>query len=201
MGRAPTLPPVPPGDALAFRLMRHGSPIGTHTVQFQRLPDGMDVHIAVNVKVSFGPIPLVRYTHANIESWRDDELAGLVSHTDRNGTELHMRAWRARPGLEVEGTDTAQYVAPPRALPTTYWNSRMLYGPLIGTQKGTLVRPEVRELAIQHIPLANGQTVASRHFTVRAPDMNVDVFYDMNWVWSGLTFTVIDGSLISYQRI
>lgn len=202
MGRAPELPPVPAGDTLAFRIMRRGNPIGAHTIAFERLSDDdLDAHISVNVLVKLGPIPLAHYTHNNLESWRDGRLSVLRAHTDRNGTELQMHAWRTRPGLEVEGTDTTPYVAPANALPTTYWNPRMLDGPMIGTQKGTLVIAKVTEIGIERIPLANGGTVAARHYAVRGPDMNVDVYYDADDVWAGMSFTVGDGSLITYQRL
>jgi hypothetical protein len=200
MGRPPELPAVPPGDALAFRLMRYGSQIGTHAMAFQQLSDGLDVHIAVQVLVKFGPIPFVRYTHNNLESWRGGSLAALAAQTDRNGTELHMRAWRSQPGLEVEGSGAALYVAPSNALPTTYWNPRMLDGPMIGTQDGMLVRPKVSEVGIERIPLANGATIPTRHYTLRGA-LNLDLFYDLNDVWAGMTFTVADGSRISYERL
>ncbi len=201
MGPAPAFPSVPPGGALAFRIMRHGGPIGTHRVVFERLSDGgLDAHIAVTVLVKFGPIPLVRYAHHGLESWRAGRLAGLLGHTNRNGTDLQMRAWRTEPGLEVEGTDTTPYVAPPNALPTTYWNRRMLDGPMIGTQKGTLVIPKVTEIGTEHIPLANGQTVATRHYMIRGKGMNVDVHYDFDDLWAGMSFTVGDGSVITYER-
>lgn len=202
MGRAPELPPVPAGGTLAFRIMRHGGPIGSHTLAFDNLSDdSLDVHVSVNVLVRFGPIPLVRYTHQGVESWREGRLAGLHTRTDHDGTPLQMRAWRTRPGLEVEGTDTTPYVAPPNALPTTYWNPRMLDGPMIGTQKGTLVIANVTQLGTGRIPLANGGTVAARQYAIRGPDMNVNVYYDFDDVWAGMSFTVVDGSLITYQRL
>lgn len=202
MDRAPGLPLVPARDSLTFCIMRRGGRIGTHKIAFVRLPgDGLDVHIAVNVLVKLGPIPLVRYVHHGLESWRAGRLTGLQTHTDRNGTELQMRAWRIQPGLEVEGTDTMAYVAPPDALPTTYWNPRMLDGPMIGTQKGTLVTPKVTEIGDERIPLANGGAVATRHYAIRGKGMNVDVYYDVDHVWAGMSFTVEDGSLITYQRV
>lgn len=202
MGRAPERPPVPPGDGLTFRIMRRGGAIGTHRVAFGRLPNaGRDVRFAVNVLVKLGPILLVRYAHHGLESWRAGRLAGPQTRTDRNGTDLQMRAWLTGPGLEVEGTGTMPYVAPPNALPTTYWNPRMLDGPMIGTQKGTLVIPEVTEIGVQRIPLANGGTVAARHYAIRGKGMAVDVYYDFDQIWAGLSFPVDDGSLITYQRL
>lgn len=202
MGRAPAPPLVPARNGLTFRIMRRGGQIGTHTVAFARLPDGgLDVHVAVNVLVKLGPIPLVRYAHHGLESWRAGRLAGLKTRTDRNGTDLQMHAWRAAPGLEVEGTGTTPYVAPSNALPTTYWNPHMLDGPMIGTQKGTLVVAKVTEMGEARIPLANGGAVTARHYAVRGKGMDVDVYYDPDRVWAGLTFTVDDGSLITYQRV
>lgn len=193
---------MPARNSLAFRIMRHGGQIGTHMVAFRPLSDGgLDVRFAVNVLVKLGPIPLARYVHHGVESWREGRLANLQTRTDRNGTDMQMRAWRTGAGLEVEGTDTTRYVAPPNALPTSYWNRRMLDGPMIGTQKGTLVTPQVTDLGGARIPLANGGMVAVRHYGVHGPGMNVDLYYDSQQIWAGLTFTVDDGSLITYQRL
>ena len=135
--------PVPSDDKLAFRLMRHGAPIGTHTMNFHRDGDALTVDIAVDVLVKFGPIPFVRYTHRNQERWRRDRLVGFVSQTYRNGTKMHVQARRIDSGVAVDGSGTSPYVAPDNALATTHWNSRMLRGPMIGTQDGMLVHPAV----------------------------------------------------------
>jgi hypothetical protein len=200
MGRPPEFPAVPTGDALAFRVMRYGTQIGTHALAFRRLSGGLDVHISVDVLVKYGPIPFVRYTHSNLESWRGNRLADVQARTDRNGTELHMRAWRTPPGLAVEGSGTRPYVAPANALPTTYWNPRMLDGPMIGTQDGVLVRPTVTEVGIEHVLLANGTTIPTRHYMLRGA-LKLDLFYDLDDLWAGMSFTVADGSLIRYERL
>src|ERR1700693_2278349 len=95
--------PVPPGNKLSFRLMRHDAPIGTHEMTFHGDGDVLLVDIAVDVLVKFGPIPLVRYTHRNQETWQYDRLVGFESHTDRNGTIMHAKARWAGSGLAVEG--------------------------------------------------------------------------------------------------
>lgn len=200
MGRTPEMSPVPPGDSLAFRLIRHGSAIGTHALAFHRLPDGLDVHIGVNALVKFGPIPFVRYTHANVESWRNGRLVGLDAHTDKNGTELSMHARRDWRGLAVDGSGTAPYVAPADALPTTYWNQAMLDGPMIGTQDGGLVRPKVVDKGMEQIELASGQPIAARRYELSG-DLDLVVFYDLAGVWAGMSFSVADGSVIHYQRL
>ncbi len=125
--------PVPRSNALTFRMMRHGSAIGTHALAFRHDGNLLEVNIAVDVLVKLGPIPLVRYTHHNREIWQGERLVGLNSHTDRNGTPLQMSATWTNGGLRVEGSGTQPYIAPPNAYATTYWHEATLFGPLIGT--------------------------------------------------------------------
>jgi len=192
--------PIPTSRAIAFRLMRHGSPIGTHTLNFIVTGDRLDVDIAVDVVLYFGPIPLVRYTHHATESWQGSRLAGLHGHTNRNGTEMWMSAHRVEAGLWVEGSGTKPYIAPEDALPTTYWNMRMLRGPMIGTQDGGLVHPKVTEGGVQPVRLGSGQQTDATHYTLSG-DLDLQLWYDVVERWVGMRFEVADGSTITYERL
>src|SRR5271166_5909618 len=165
--------PVPHGDRLAFRLIRHGSAIGTHVATFRRDGEVLDIDIAVDVLVKFGPIPLVRYTHRNRETWQRDRLVGLSAETNRNGTRLRMSAHLTDAGLAVEGSGTRPYIAPGNALPTTYWNPRMLLGPMIGTQDGGLVKPVVALEPTGPIHLASGDDIHAKHYKL-TDDLDLD---------------------------
>ena len=192
--------PVPADDRLAFRLMRHGVPIGTHTMTFHRDGDALTVDIAVDVLVKFGPIPFVRYTHRNQESWRRDRLVGFVSQTYRNGTKMHALAHRIDTGVAVDGSGTSPYIAPDNALATTHWNARMLRGPMIGTQDGMLVHPAVSLQPDEKIRLASGEEIPAKHYKLSG-DLNFELWYDHDDRWASMRFTVDDGSVISYERL
>jgi hypothetical protein len=192
--------PIPPSHNLAFQLMRHGTAIGTHTLDFKVNDDTLTVQIVVEVLFTLGPIPLVHYTHRNTEVWRGARLASLEAHTDRNGTELYMSAHRVAAGLRVEGSGTAPYIAPDDALPTTYWNARMLHVPMIGTQDGILVHPRVTEKPIEPVRLASGAETAARCYSLSG-DLDLDLWYDPESHWMSMRFTVADGSVISYERL
>jgi len=203
MGTAPSgvsSLPIPPSGALAFRLMRHGSAIGRHTLDFTVSGDTLAVRIAADALVSFGPIPLVRYTHRNTEVWQNGRLASLDAQTNRNGRELHMSAHRTSAGLQVEGSGTSPYIAPDEALPTTYWNFRMLLGPMIGIQDGILVHPRVTVKPIEPVRLASGAETAARCYSLTG-DLNLDLWYDAAGSWMSMRFTVGDGSVITYERL
>ena len=192
--------PVPPGGHLTFRLIRHGSTIGTHEIGFGRDGDALNVDTSVDVLVKFGPVPLVRYTHHNRETWHHDRLVQLSSSTDRNGTRLRMSARRTEAGLAVEGSGTRPYIAPDDALPTTYWNPRMLLGPMIGTQDGGLVKPVVTLQPVAPIRVASGGSIHAKHYSLTG-DLDLDLWYDHSDTWASMRFSVADGSEITYERL
>jgi len=192
--------PVPRGNGLSFRLMRHGAQIGTHTLTFRGNGDALEVETAVDVLVRFGPIPFVRYSHHSREAWHGDRLVGVSSHTDRNGTKLRMAAAWTDAGLKVEGSGTRPYVAPRNAFASTYWHKATVFGPLIGTQNGELMHPAVSQHPLERVRLASGQEITARRYALSG-DMDVELWYDANDTWAGMRFSADDGSVISYERM
>jgi Family of unknown function (DUF6134) len=199
-GRAQAALPVPHGNSMAFRLMRHGSAIGTHALAFRDDGDTLEVNIAVEVLVKFGPIPFVRYAHHNRETWQGERLVGLNARTDRNGTRLQMSAAWTDAGLRVEGSGTRPYIAPPNAFATTYWRQSTLFGPLIGTQDGMLVHPAISQQQPAPIRTASGEVTPAKRY-VLSGDLKLELWYDASDSWDGMRFTVDDGSEISYERL
>jgi hypothetical protein len=192
--------PVPPADALAFRLIRHGSEIGRHTLTFIPGVDGVTVHVAVDALVTFLSLPIVRYRHRVVETWQGGVLLGLDGETDKNGRHEWMNARRTDEGLVVLGSKTERYIAPERAVGTTYWNRRMLEGPMISLEDGVLLRPEVARRGVETIPLASGARIAAEHYNLSGA-FDIDVWYDRTDTWAGLAFTVADGSTVHYERL
>jgi hypothetical protein len=192
--------PVPAGDSLAFRLMRRGDDIGRHTLAFDQKGDTLNVRIAVEARVTLLSIPVVRYTHHVVETWQNGMLTGVTGDTDKNGRVEWVRAHRTEEGLAVQGSRTKPYIAPEPAIGTSYWNKRMLDGPMISMEDGVLLRPKISQLPQQSIPLASGATIAASHYNLSG-SFNVDVWYDQTDTWAGLSFTAADGSDVHYERL
>jgi Family of unknown function (DUF6134) len=192
--------PVPPGDVLAFRLLRHGSEIGRHVLKFDRQSDALTVRITVDALVTLLSIPIVRYAHRATETWQDQSLVGLNSETDKNGQHEWMNASRSDQGLVVLGSRAARYVAPPTALATSYWNRRMLDGPMISMEDGVLLHPKVAERPEEPVRLASGAAVQARHYTL-AGAFAADVWYDLANTWASFAVDVADGSTVHYERL
>jgi hypothetical protein len=192
--------PVPPSNALAFRLIRHGHEIGSHGLTFDRQGDALTVHIAVDALVTLLSIPIVRYSHRVVESWQGGQLVGLTSETNKNGDREWMQAQRTNDGLVVVGSKATKYIAPATAIGTTYWNRQMLNGPMISLEDGVLLRPKVAPDGLDTIRLASGQTIPADHYNLSGA-FDVDVWYDQANTWAGLSFNVADGSNVHYERL
>jgi len=192
--------PVPAGDMLAFRMVRQGSEIGRHTVAFARQGDVTTVRITVDAVVKFLSIPIVRYTHRAVETWQGARLAGLAAETDKNGDREWAKAELGDQGLVVTGSKTARYVAPVGAIPTSYWDKKMLDGRMISLEDGVLLAPKVAELRTDTIRLASGREIAANHYNLSGA-FDVDLWYDATNTWAGMAMTVKDGSEVRYERL
>jgi hypothetical protein len=192
--------PVPTGDRLAFRLIRHGDDIGRHTLTFDRHGDTLTVRVEVTALVTLLSIPIVRYSHRVVETWQGDALVAVTGETNKNGTREWVDARRTGEGLVVTGSKTARYIAPEPAIGTSYWNKRMLDGPMISLEDGALLKPKVAAEQAEPIRTASGRTIEAARFALRGA-FNVDVWYDLGNVWAGLAFDVADGSQVRYERL
>jgi hypothetical protein len=192
--------PIPRGDSLGFRIVRHGGQIGTHVIVFDRDGDALTVRSAIDVRVTLLSIPLASYTHRSTEVWQGTTLIGLAGKTDNNGEPEWMNARRTGEGLVVAGSATKSYVAPDSAIPVSYWNKRMLDGPVISLEDGVLSSPKVADLRTDSVRLASGREIPATHYSLSRP-VDADVWYDETDTWAAMMMTVVDGSEVRYERL
>jgi hypothetical protein len=208
LGRALAVPagalagtlPVPASNILAFRMIRHGSDIGRHTVSFEHQGDSLTVKVAVDALVTLLSIPVVRYSHRVVEVWQGVTLASVTGETNKNGRHQWVNARRGNEGLVVLGSQTERYVAPEPAGCTSYWNRQLLNGPMISLEDGVLLRPKVVEERAEDIKLASGGEIAADHYNLSGP-FKVDLWYDQSDTWASLGLTAADGSYVHYERL
>jgi hypothetical protein len=181
-------------------MVRRGSVIGQHTLAFDVEGDALTVRISVEARVTLLSIPVVHYTHRVVEIWHNGVLSAITGDTDKNGRTEWVRAHRTAEGLVVQGSKTEQYTAPESAIGTSYWNKRMLDGPMISMEDGVLLRPKIAPLPAETIPLASGGTITALRYDLSG-SFNVDVWYDRSDTWASLAFTVADGSEVRYERL
>lgn len=182
-----------------FEARRGDSLLGRHSVTFARAGDALEVSIAVDYRVSFGPLTLFRYSMRGRETWRGDTLRAARFETDDDGRHDTMVAERRGADLMIDGSKSGRYVAPPGALPASHWNRRELDGPMINPQNGELLPFTVRDLGMDEAPSGGGVPIAARHYSLTGPSV-LDLWYDASGTWAGLRAVAPDGSVITYLR-
>jgi hypothetical protein len=187
--------PIPESNRIEFQVLRDGSPIGTHTLEFTRNGPRVTVRIAIDLLVRFLGIPVYRYTHRNTEVWEGDRLVSIEATTDRNGTQLAVRGQAGSGGIALESTQGGRFMAPADIVTTSYWHSRFLQGRKLDTQGGKLLEVTVTPKGEERLP---GDLVARRWHV--AGDLKLDIWYDLTGAWAGLRFAAEDGSTITYVR-
>ena len=185
---------------LDFEAKRNGSLLGSHSVSFARTGADLMVTIAVDYKVTLGPITLYRYALRGSEAWRGETLMEARFETDDDGRRDFMRAKRAAGGLlSVEGSASGAYTAPEGSLPASHWTRRELDAPMINPQNGELLRFAVRDAGMSDVRTRDGRTFPARRFALTGPS-SLDLWYDEAGAWAGLQAVAKDGSLITYAR-
>ncbi len=175
-----------------FLIKRKDKMIGYHRVDVTDTEAGQRVETMIEMKVKFGPIPVFRYKHASIETWRDGELVSFESTTDRNGDDFYVRAARTDEGIMIDG---AKYKgpAPEGALPSSYWNKSLVEATtMINTQHGKILDIEVTPMGLTE---AEHGAVAEEYKLVSSDLLHL--WYD-GPRWVGARFTV-DGEELVYE--
>ena len=194
LAQTPTRP-----ERLAFEVWRNGQHIGSHQLSFAGGERDFRIAIDAQMLIKIGPIPVFRYHHEGVETWRDGRFASLEAQTTSNGAREQVSAVRNASGVVVTTSGGQPLHAPADVNPLTHWNAAVLEGPLFNPQTGKLVRVRVARTADQSAQLANGRTVPATRYTLSGDAEIVD-WYDAAQVWTALRGKAPDGSYVEYRR-
>jgi len=193
-GEAAPLASVPDGGRLAFAVMRQGSRIGGHWVEFHRDGETLIVESRIEVKVSALFIVLYRFTARRTETWRDGRLVAYVSDTDDDGKRSMVRARADAQGIAVEATD-GKWTLPGTAVPDSFWNRALVEGaPIFDVENGRPLTVKIEALGSSPPP---GGTAPADRFRLTGDD-NFELWYRPDGVWAGMRTVGSDGSIVDY---
>ncbi len=190
---------IVPDKQLRFTVLRNGSEIGRHQLQFDAAGDELSVHIEARMHVGFGPITFFRYHHHGVERWKNGQFVSLQTETDNNGEALQVSARRVPNGIEVVATNLAPQILPGDAVPLTHWNVAGMSKPLFNPQDGKKLREVSRRAGLDRVTLGDGKTVAAVRYCLDGK-IPIDDWYDEQMVWTALQAKVKDGSTLRYVR-
>lgn len=178
-------------DGLNFRVLREGSPIGTHSVRFREMEGGrIGARSEVRIAVRIAGFTVYRYLHETDEVWAAGRLVGLSSRLDRNGKAGFAEARAEGDALLLQGS-AGEARLPAHAAPLTWWRVASFSGaPLFDPRDGQPVAPRIERLAASpgqtRLRLIGGE--------------GAEITWDAAGTWIGFATTGEDGSAVTYQR-
>jgi len=184
---------------IRFDVLRNGSKIGHHEVDFQQRDDTLVATTTVEIVYAFGPIVLFRYNHSVRETWSGGTFQTLESETNDDGKRFRVRAVRARAGIDVDSSALPRAVLPPETIPLTHWNILDMQRPLFDPQDGKAIEARATPRGEEMVPLADGKLVRATHYSL-AGTVSLDDWYDSARMWTALRSKGTDGSTIDYRR-
>ena len=190
------------GSVIAFDVMRGDSPMGTHTITFERDGDRLVATTDVDLRVSFGPVTFFRYEHEAREVWMGDRLVSFTSETFKDGNDLEVEAERDGDELAIDGMTSEEepvsLTLPASLALSSHWRG---YDPtasvIFNTETGQEMEVEIEELGTESITVMGREIEATR---IRmAGSLTVDLWYGPDGEWVKCAFEA-RGETITYVR-
>lgn len=179
--------PVPKDDRLAFDVYRNASRIGWQHVRFRHAGDELRVDTHVDLHVSLLDVRVFHYRAHIVEHWRGNSFRKASSAVNDDGAKSTLLVERVSDGIAISGTRRKRYIAPPDALPLTYWNKAMLDGPMINMQTGYTDTPDITKEGWFRLPAEPAGAVTALKYRLTGP-LHLAVYYNRANTWSGLAF-------------
>lgn len=192
-----TRPGAAPSGRIAFRALRNGEPLGTHTLAFTQDGERLIVDIEITFAVKFAFITLYSYHHTNRETWQGGRLVAIETRTDDDGDLFRVSGRAAGDVFEVDGS-SGRLTLPGDIVPSSYWNEALATrGEWLDTQAGKLARSAVKEQPEEVVDVAGRRVPANRY--ALSGDITCDLWFHQS-EWVKLLFVGEDGSIIDYVR-
>ncbi|OYV38760.1 MAG: hypothetical protein B7Z81_04165 [Acidocella sp. 20-61-6] len=186
--------PIPAANTIGFKVLRNGTPIGEHHLNFTQVGDDLTIDIDIQLLVKLAMIPVFRYNLKAVEKWSGGVFQSLQSTIKDNGNLLTVHAEKNADGYAVTGTNQDNpdknmptYQVPPNTMPLTYWNKRFMKGTILNIQTAHTYPATVDSPGWNKLPTAEGGFLTAQRFDLTGK-LRLSVWYDQSDAWSGLEF-------------
>jgi hypothetical protein len=181
-----------------FKVFLDEQEIGYHTVTVNPEKTRATVQIEANFDVKFLFFTAYRYRHNNRETWENDCLRTIDSHTNDNGDTFYVTGQSQEHLLALDTPNGSQSLQ--GCVRTfAYWDPRLLQASrLLNAQTGEYLDVVTDFIANEKL-IINGDSIDAKHYRLRAENIEIDLWYSQNMHWLALQTTTEGGNQLRYQ--
>jgi hypothetical protein len=184
------------GDEIRFQVLRNGTPVGEHQVEFRRQGGDLIVDTRFEVAVDVLFVTAYRYQYEARDVWRNGCLVDLDVAINDDGDRFSVRAREQEGVLAISGPKGSS-TASLGVLPTHHWHAGVLDETrVLNTITGRVADVRIVERGSEMVTV-NGQKRPARAYAYTG-DLQTEVWYDDQGRWVKMRFAGQDGSTIEY---
>lgn len=181
---------------ILFDVHRDGDPAGTHSVRFERNPEGLRVASRFELSINFLFFRAYRFDYRSEALWQDGNLVSIVAEVDDNGDRFRFDARREGKHLAVRTPERADFLLFP-VFPTNHWNAEVLSRKrVLNTLTGLVNEVDIVSKGQERVETENGAVKATWY--AYTGGLQTEVWYDAEGRWVKMRFEGRDGSSIDY---
>lgn len=185
-----------------FTAKLDGQKIGQHSFTLTEAGEGKKMLSQANFKVKVLFINAYQYSHTANETWNENCLSSIKSHTEENKEITDVQGMLNSNAFEVQ-SPKGNLKLPECVMTFTYWNPVMLQqSKLLNPQTGEWLDTAITKVGLESINV-KGKKTSAEHYRLTAPKMKIDLWYTANDAnekeWVALKSTTPEGYVISYE--
>jgi len=181
-----------------FKVYLDEQEIGYHTVTVNPEKTWATVQIEARFDVKFLFFTAYRYQHNNRETWENNCLRTIESHTNDNGDTLYVSGQSYDHKLALN-THNGQQSLQGCVRTFAYWDPRLLQARrLLNAQTGEYLDVVTDYIGNEKL-IINGDSIVAKRYRLKSTDVVIDLWYSQNMHWLALQTTTAGGNQLRYQ--
>jgi hypothetical protein len=181
-----------------FKVFLDEQEIGYHTVTVNPEKTRATVQIEANFDVKFLFFTAYRYQHNNRETWENDCLRTIESHTNDNGDTFYVTG-QSQDHLLALDTHNGPQSLQGCVRTFAYWDPRLLQARrLLNAQTGEYLDVNIDYIGNEDL-IINGAAIVARRYRLQAENIVIDLWYSKTMQWLALQTTTEGGNQLRYQ--
>lgn len=184
---------------LNFDVLCNGEKIGNHQIIFEKHGEDLNVSIQTDVEVKIMFVPVYKFHHKSMETWKNGQLVGLYSKTNDDGT-LHQLSL-GRQNNVLSGTSDGKEISITRdILPASLWHPKIINSlSLLNTLEGHEMKIAVHHIG-QEIMTTDKGTQPADYYKLTG-ELERELWFDKDQRLIKVRFKGSDDSEITYKLI
>jgi len=181
-----------------FKVFLDEQEIGYHIVTVNPEKTRATVQIEASFDVKFLFFTAYRYQHNNRETWENNCLSTIESHTNDNGDTFYVTG-QSEDQLLALNTHNGPQSLQGCVRTFAYWDPRLLQARrLLNAQTGEYLDVATDFIGNEELNI-NGNSILAKRYRLQSTDIVIDLWYSQNMHWLALQTTTESGNQLRYQ--